>query len=212
MEEDGALTHQPVDETRNPWKRLHGRIAYDNPWMRVREDQVVRPDGEPGIYGVVEVKTIATGVVPVDADQHTYLVGQYRYALDAYSWEVPEGGGAFGVPPRASAARELAEETGITAGTWHFLGHLHTSNCISNEVGYLYVATDLERGASNPDGDEELVVRRLPVTEAITMALDGRITDSMSLIALLKAERWLRGERFTDPTGIGAEGCVGAGR
>jgi 8-oxo-dGTP pyrophosphatase MutT (NUDIX family) len=199
----------PNDEQRsNPWRRLETRIAYENPWLRLREDRVIRPDQQPGIYGVVEMKTIATGVVPIDDDGSTYLVGQYRYSLDAYSWEIPQGGGALEVAPRDSAARELQEETGIEAKAWHFLGQVHTSNCVTNEVGYLYLVRDLVHGASDPDGDERLEVERVPFDQALAMALDGRITDAMSIIGLAKADRWLRGERFADRSGLGSEGCV----
>ncbi len=193
--------------SQNPWTTLSSAQIYENDWIRVREDRVIRPDRQHGIYGVVEIRSIATGVVPIDDEGYTYLVGQYRYALDSYSWEIPEGGGALDLPPRDSAARELQEETGIRAASWAFLGYLHTSNCVTDEVGYLYGARGLSFGASKPDGDEVLEVRRLPFTEALAMALDGHITDSMSLIGLLKAERWLRGERFADPSGIGAAGC-----
>jgi 8-oxo-dGTP pyrophosphatase MutT (NUDIX family) len=174
------------------------QLKYENPWIRVREDRVLRPDANPGIYGVVEVKSVATGVVPIDADRTTYLVGQYRYPLDAYSWEIPEGGGAPGVDPRLAAARELREETGLVAGTWDFLGQVHLSNSITDEVGYVYIAQDLHvAGPSEPEGTEELEVRRLPFEEALAMALGGRITDSLSVLGLLLAERWLRGERFS---------------
>ncbi len=191
----------------NPWQRHGTEVRYENDWIRVREDTVTRPDGAPGIYGVVEVRTFATGVVPLDREAQTYLVGQYRYPLDRYSWEIPEGGGDKAVSPRASAARELREETGLEATAWHFTGVVHTSNCITDEVGYLYVATDLSVGEADPDGDEVLEVRRLPFREALAMALDGRITDSMSVVGLLKAARWLAGERFVDPDGLGDLGC-----
>ncbi|HWN80524.1 MAG TPA: NUDIX hydrolase [Candidatus Udaeobacter sp.] len=187
-------------EARGPWRRLASRLTYENAWIRVREDQVLRPDTQPGIYGVVEVKSIATGVVPLDAEQHTYLVGQYRYPLDEYSWEIPEGGGAPEVDPRLAAERELREETGLVAGTWDFLARVHLSNSITDEVGFVYVARDLRQaGPSTPEGTEELEVRRLPFAEALEMALAGRITDSLSVIGLLLTERWLRGERFQLP-------------
>lgn len=190
-----------MDEVRGPWRRMATRVAYENEWIRVREDRVLRPDANPGIYGVVEVKSVATGVVPLDDENHTYLVGQYRYPLDIYSWEIPEGGGAKTLSPREAAARELLEETGIVARKWDFLGHTHLSNSITDEAGYLYVAHDLVLGgASAPEGTEELRVRRVPFGEALEMALDGRITDSLSVLGLLLAERWLRGERFEAPS------------
>jgi 8-oxo-dGDP phosphatase len=188
---------ETVGEARGPWRRRSTRVGYENAWIRVREDQVLRPDGNAGIYGVVEVKAIATGVVPIDADGTTTLVGQYRYPLDAYSWEIPEGGGDPRIDPRLSAERELKEETGLVAATWDFLGRVHLSNSITDEVGYVYIARDLHQaGPSEPEGTEALEVRRLPFGEALEMALSGRITDSLSVLGLLLAERWLRGERF----------------
>jgi 8-oxo-dGTP pyrophosphatase MutT (NUDIX family) len=170
----------------NPWTTLSGTVHYENPWIAVREDQVLRPDGSPGIYGVVHFKNRAIGVLPVEEDGSLWLVGQYRYPLDAYSWEIPEGGCPPGESPEETARRELVEETGLTARHWEFLGTMHLSNSVSDEVGYLYRATQLTLGRNQPEPTEQLQVRRISWDDARAMLDRGEITDSMSMVALLK--------------------------
>ena len=177
------MSHDP--EAVNPWTTLESRAVYENPWIKVREDQVLRPDGLPGIYGVVHFKSRAIGVLPVDDDGHVWLVGQHRYPLGAYSWEIPEGGGPEDEEPEESARRELREETGLIAGRMEYLGRSHLSNSVSDEVAHLFRATELTQGESEPEGTEQLQVRRFDWPTAWAMVLDGRITDSMSVIALL---------------------------
>ncbi len=179
----------------NPWRTLESVPQYENAWIRVREDRVLRPDGQPGVYGVVEFKNRAIGVVPVTAELDTFLVGQYRYPLHAYSWEIPEGGGPLGESPLESAKRELAEETGLTAARWTYLGDLHTSNSVTNEVGAVYLAEGLSFGESRPEGTERLEVRRLPLAEAYRMAMAGEITDSLAVIGLARAWAYLQSGR-----------------
>ena len=172
------------DEKRNPWKTLSTRPIYDNPWIGVREDAVVHPNGERGIYGVVHYKNKAVGVLPVE-DGHIYLVGQYRYPLGRYSWEIPEGGCPEGEDTLAAARRELEEETGLHAHRWQKLGEAYLSNSVSDELAVWYVATDLEQSVARPDASEQLVVRRVPFEQAVGMALAGEITDALSLLALM---------------------------
>ncbi|MFN3404701.1 MAG: NUDIX domain-containing protein [Cytophagaceae bacterium] len=179
------------DLNHNPWKTLSSKTIYDNPWINVREDQVLNPSGGKGIYGVVSFKNLAIGVVPVDSHGNTYLVGQYRYTLNEYSWEIPEGGGDPNVDPVESAKRELKEETGFEAEKWEFIGRIHTSNSVTSEVGYLYLATDLKAGESSPEETEELFVKKLPLKEAVEMVMSGEITDSLSIAGILKAARLL---------------------
>ena len=185
------MTGPEGDARHNPWTLLGSREIYVNPWIRVREDHVVRPDGKPGIYGVVEFQNYALGIVPVTDDGQTYLVGQWRYPLDDYSWEVPEGGGPLRLPTLESAQRELQEETGLTAGSWTDLGPLHLSNSVTDESGRVYLARSLTEGRSTPDGDEVLAIRKLPLADAYAMAMDGRITDGVSIIALSRAMHYL---------------------
>src|SRR2546423_11490672 len=143
-------------EPASRWRRLSRRAAYENPWWPVGHDEVTRPDGEPGIYGVVHFANLAVGVVAIDAQDRVALVGQHRYTLDAYSWEIPEGGVPADEDPRDGAARELREETGVVAAAWRELGRLHLSNSISDEAAILYLATDLTSGESSPDGTDDL--------------------------------------------------------
>jgi 8-oxo-dGTP pyrophosphatase MutT (NUDIX family) len=160
-------------------------MVYENPWIRVREDRVIRPDGQPGIYGVVEFKNNAVGVLPVDDQGRVWLVGQFRYPLSAYSWEIPEGGSPPLESPEATAHRELREETGLRAGRLELIATAHLSNSVSDEVGYVYRATELTHGDDEPEGTEKLAVRRFEWHEAYAMLKRGEITDSLSVIALL---------------------------
>ncbi len=172
------------DETRNPWRTVSSEQVYDNPWISVREDRVIRPDGESGIYGVVHYKNIAVGVLPIE-DDHIYLVGQYRYPLENYSWEIPEGGCPEGEEPLLAAQRELKEETGLEARRWRMLGEAYLSNSVADEYAVWFLATGLVPGESQPESAEILNVRRVPLGEALAMALDGEITDALSLLAIM---------------------------
>ena len=175
----------PEPDRSNPWTTLGTRPVYENAWISVREDQILRPDGRPGIYGVVHFRNLAVGVVPVDDQGRIWLVGQHRYPLDRYSWEIPEGGGHPDVPPEDSARRELREETGFLAGRLELVATSHLSNSVSDELAYLYRATELVPGPSAPEGNERLEVRLFEWDEVWAMLKGGEITDSMSQIALL---------------------------
>ena len=173
-----------MTDTTNPWRTLSTKPIYDNAWINVREDKVIQPDGSDGIYGVVTFKNKAIGVLPIDDEGFTYLVGQFRYPLGEYSWEIPEGGGPHHEEPLEAARRELVEETGLVAGRWEYLARAHLSNSVSDEEALLYVATELTQQEAHPDGTEKLSVRRLPFQEALDMVARGEITDSMSVIAI----------------------------
>jgi 8-oxo-dGTP pyrophosphatase MutT (NUDIX family) len=175
-----------------PWTRLRRREVYDNPWIRVREDDVLRPDGSPGIYGTVHFKNIAVAVVPIDAQGRVILVGQHRYPFDRYFWEIPEGGCPEGREvPLDSAKRELREETGYTAARWDYLGSLELSNSCSDEIGHLYLARDLSPGPQDADADEQLEVKALDFREAWRMAMEGELTESLTVAALARAGHFL---------------------
>lgn len=179
----------PSDPYRNPWKQLSSRVVYKNPWLKVREDDVITPSGEQGIYGVVESK-VATGVVAINERNEIYLVGQYRYPIERYSWEIIEGGADTAESPLDAAKRELQEEAGLVATDWSPLGgEIHLSNCFSAEVGYLFVARGLTQGRSSPDSTEQLQVKKLPLAEALALVDSGEITDGLSIIALLRIAR-----------------------
>lgn len=181
----------PLDETHNPWQTLHTEVKYQNPWISVREDQVINPHGGRGIYGVVTMKNRALGIIPVDNEGNTWLVGQYRYTLNEYSWEIPMGGGPVGQDILESARRELREETGLLAARWTRIARLHTSNSVTDEEGFVFLAQDLTQGDTEPEETEDLRLWKLPLTEAVQMALDDRITDCISVAGLLKAARVL---------------------
>ncbi len=167
------------------WKKLDSREVFDNPWMTVREDRVINPGGGENQYGYVAFKNRAVAIVPIDDENHTWLVGQQRYTLAAYSWELPMGGAPLAEEPLAAAQRELREETGLTAERWTEILKLHTSNSITDEVGHAYIARGLTQGETEFEETEDLAIRRLPLDEAVAMALDGRITDAISVAALL---------------------------
>lgn len=178
------------EEIKNPWTTLSGEVKYDNPWITVTEYQVINPAGGKGIYGKVHFKNKAIGIIPLDKDLNTWLVGQYRYTLDAWHWEIPEGGGPMGRSPLENAKRELQEETGLTARAWTEIVHLHTSNSVTDEEGFIYLAEDIQEGANAPEETEaDLKVWKLPFKEALQMVLDGKITDSMSVMGILKLAR-----------------------
>lgn len=183
-----SAEHQP-----NPWQTLSVREVYENPWIRLTHREVLNPSGNPGQYGVVHFKNIAIAIVPIDKQGFTWLVGQYRYTLDRFSWEVPEGGGSLELPPLESAKRELQEETGITASCWTVIpGELHLSNSVTNERGLIFVAQDLNFGKSAPEDTEKLDVIRIPFDMAVRYAMEGVITDALAVIALLKTNEYIR--------------------
>ncbi|MFL5674150.1 MAG: NUDIX domain-containing protein [Chloroflexota bacterium] len=167
-----------------PWIRRSRRVAYDNPWLTVWHDDVTRPDGAPGIYGVVHFANVAAGVLVLDDDDRVLLVGQHRYALDAYSWELPEGGVPDDETALDGARRELREETGVEATDWRELARVHLSNSVTDEVAVLFLATGLSHGSATPDGTEDLAIRWLPFEDVLGMTLDGRISDAMTVLAV----------------------------
>lgn len=188
---DQSLFHE-ID---NPWKKLSSQVAYDNPWITVFHEDVLNPNGNPGIYGKVHFKNLAIGIVPIDENGMTWLIGQYRYPLNQYSWEIVEGGGKIGVSPEESARRELKEECGLKCGNLREISRAHLSNSVSDELAILFVATDLTQEDAEPEDTEMLAVKKVPLKQAFEWVEEGKITDSMSVIALqyLKIE-WLEGK------------------
>jgi 8-oxo-dGTP pyrophosphatase MutT (NUDIX family) len=171
----------------NPWKTLRSRVPYENAWLRLREDAVIRPDGREGIYSVVEVRP-SVGIVAVNAGREVVLVGQWRYPLGRYTWEIPRGGSHPGESDLLRAAqRELREETGVAARHWMPLGAVDVNNGITDDVQHLYLATGIEPGESQPEPVEEIEVRWLSFEEVVRMAVDGEITEVCSVAAILRA-------------------------
>lgn len=180
-----------MNEAHNPWTVLSERTIYDNKWIGLTEYDVLNPSGGKGIYGKVRYKNLAIGILPLDEKGNTWLVGQYRFVLDAYSWEIPEGGGDPALPPVESARRELLEETGLVAADWLLLMEMHLSNSVSNERAYMFLARGLEQREAEPEETEQLVIRKLPFEEAYRMVERGEITDSMSVASILKVKLML---------------------
>ncbi len=188
------------DPTDSPWRRRSRSVVYENAWVRVLHDEVDRPDGQPGIYGVIHFHHHAVAIVALDADDRVALVGQWRYALDAYSWELPEGGVPAGEAPLLGAQRELREETGLQADHWREIARIAVSNSVTDELGTIFLATSLNQGEAAPDGTEQLHPRWVAFDEALTMIDDGRITDLLTIAALERVGR-LRAQGQLDPHG-----------
>ncbi len=168
------------------WKKLGSRVVYDNPWITVYEDHVVNPGGGENQYGYVHFKNKAVAIVPLDDEGNTWLVGQDRYTLGTYSWEVPMGGAALDEEPIDAAKRELTEETGLSAAKWTNIMHLHTSNSITDEEGFVFLAENLSKGEPEFEETEKLEIRKLSLNHALEMVNRGQITDAISVAAILK--------------------------
>ena len=176
---------------RGPWKTLSEEEKYSTPWISVSHHVVIDPSGTAGIYGVVHFKNMAVGIVPLDDELNTWIVGQYRYPIQTYSWEIPEGGADRTKPPQESAERELREEAGIVAAKWTPILHMHLSNSASDEEAFLYVAQGLTFFEPEPDHNEELVSRKLPFEELYQMVMRQEVTDSLTVAAVLKVKLML---------------------
>ena len=177
-----------TNEEHNPWAVLHKTEVYDNKWIGVTEFDVLNPSGGKGIYGKVHFKNNAIGIIPLDEELNTYLVGQYRFPLNKYSWEIPEGGGPLGIDLLESAKRELKEETGLIAEEWTKLLDLHLSNSVSDEYGCIYLARALKQEEAMPEETEQLAIKKVPFSEAYDMVEKGIITDSIAVAAILKVK------------------------
>lgn len=172
----------------NPWITHSGGLKYDNPWIRVTEYQVTNPAGRPGIYGVVHFKNRAIAIIPLDEDDNTWIVGQYRYTLNSYEWEVPEGGCPEGEELLPGAMRELREETGLEADNWELVLETQLSNSVSDELGFTFVARGLKYVGESPEETEQLHVRKLPFEELVGMVMRGEIRDGLSVASILKVK------------------------
>lgn len=172
----------------NPWTIKSSKSIYENPWIGLTEHQVLNPAGGDGIYGVVHFKNLAIGIIAIDEEDHIFLIGQYRFPLKQYSWELPEGGGPLGSNPLDSAKRELLEETGLVAKNWEEVLRMHLSNSVSDELGILYLAKNFEQHEAEPEETEQLEIKRIPFEEAYQMVMNGEITDSLSVAGILKVK------------------------
>lgn len=174
------------ESEKNPWKTTQTESVYDTPWIRVFRHEVINPAGNPGIYSTIHFKNKAIGVIPLDEENNTWIVGQFRYPLGQYSWEIPEGGGNPAIPYEESAARELLEETGIVAKRYELLLTMDLSNSVSDEEALVYVARDLSFAQAEPEETEVLQVKKLPFDELFKMVMEGKIRDAITVAAVLK--------------------------
>ena len=197
MRDDPSSASGPPGRN-GPWTVHATETSFENPWIRVETSQITHPDGKPGIYGVVRYANLATGVLPIDAEGHTWLVGQHRFPFNAYSWELPEGGGRLDLDPRISAARELEEEAGIIAASWHQLGIWHLSNSVSDERAFGYLAWDLEPGTAAPESSEELSLQRVPFASLLERCLSGDIPDAFTVLMVFSAREQARAGLLPD--------------
>lgn len=182
-----------MNENKNPWKTNSDQIVYQNNWIEVHHQDVTTPAGTPGVYGVVHFKNLAIGIIPLDQDNNTYIVGQFRYPLKKYSWEIPEGGGKIGVDPIESAKRELIEECGIIAQDWEKILEMDLSNSATDEHAILYVARNLTFTQAEPEETEELHLKKIPFATLYQMVKSGQIEDAMTVAAVLKLKLILEG-------------------
>ncbi len=187
----------PFDINANPWKIVSQETIYDNPWINVTQYNVLNPAQKPGIYGKVHYKNVAIGIIPIDERGYTYLVGQYRFPLNAYSWEIPEGGSPHHEDPLEGARRELLEETGLIADEWTLIQAMHLSNSVSDEYALIYVARQLRQSVAAPEETEQLNIKHIPFEEAYQMVEQGVITDSMSVAGILKLKIMLSDGRIS---------------
>lgn len=178
-------------EKRGPWTVLSEELKYESPWITIHKHEVIDPGGRSGEYGVIHFKNLAVGVLALDQDMNTWIVGQYRYPLRKYSWEIPEGGGDRAIPPIDSAKRELREETGLEAEHWQEILRMDLSNSASDEHAIIYIAQGLTEFEPEPDHDEELEMRKLPFDELYQMVERGEILDSLTVAAVLKVKLML---------------------
>ena len=175
-----------MENARGNWTILKQKEVYDNPWINVSEYDVINPGGNSSIYGQVHYKNLAIGIIPIDQHGNIHLVGQFRFVLNAYSLEIPEGGGALDIDPLISAQRELKEETGLVANKWEKIIEMHLSNSVSDEFCIVYLATDLIEGVADPEDTEELESIVIPFEEAYKKVIDFEITDAITVAAILR--------------------------
>jgi len=183
---------QVINDENNPWQITASSVKYDNPWINVTEFKVINPGGGNGIYGKVHFKNRAIGIVPLDDENNTWLVGQYRFPIDAYSWEIPEGGGSLSEPSLAAAQRELMEETGIKAGKWEKVMEMYLSNSVTDEDCCIYLARELSFHKPSPEETEQLALKKLPFSRVVEMVMSGEIMDAVTAVAVLKVNYLLQ--------------------
>jgi 8-oxo-dGTP pyrophosphatase MutT (NUDIX family) len=176
------------DIQNGPWTILSKKKIYDNPWIDVDHHEVLQPSGQKGIYGTVHFKNLAIAILPLDDEGNTWLVGQHRFPLRQYSWEIPEGGAPQGELPLEAAKRELREETGLTATSWEKILEMHLSNSVTDERAIAFIARGLTEGPSDPEGTEDISLKKVPFDLVYQDVLQGNITDALTVATVLRAK------------------------
>lgn len=177
-----------MNNNENNWKVLSEKMVYDNPWISLLHHEVLNPSGVNGIYGKVHFKNLAIGIVAIDENNAIHIVGQFRFVLQQYSLEIPEGGGPLGEDPLISAKRELKEETGLEARNWEKLIEMHLSNSVTDEKAIVYLATDLVEGEAQPEDSEKIDHLVMDFEEAYNKVVSGEITDAITVAAILRVK------------------------
>jgi 8-oxo-dGTP pyrophosphatase MutT (NUDIX family) len=177
--------------SKSPWKTLSKETKYKTPWIEVVHHEVITPGGNPGIYGCVNFQNIAVGIIALDEDLNTWIVGQFRYPLQRYTWEIPEGGCPLGEEPLEGAKRELKEEVGIEAEEWHLIQEMDLSNSATDEISYTFVAKQLTIGASYQEENEDITIKKLPFSELYQMVIKGEIRDAISVAGVLRVKQMI---------------------
>lgn len=178
-----------------PWTVLSRNNVFHNPWINIVDHKVLHPDGSDGQYGVVRFSNLAIGILPLDDEGFTYLVGQHRFPHDRFSWELPEGGGPRDIDPLNSAQRELSEETGLTAEHWAPLTQFDISNSVTDERAVCYFAWGLVQGRAAPEPSEALTIKKVSFKDLFEMVMSGEISDSLTIVMVQTAFLMaLRGE------------------
>lgn len=185
---------KPIEESRNPWLQKSDTIVYENNWIRVHHQDVITPGGTEGIYGLIHFKNLAIGIIALDEQNNTWVVGQYRYPLKKYSWEIPEGGGNLDTDPLISAKRELLEECGIEASRWEILLEMDLSNSATDERAIIFVARGLTYLQAEPEETEELQIKKIPFEELFQQVMQGKYQDAITVACVLKLKLLLIGQ------------------
>lgn len=176
---------------RGPFTLISSKLIYENPWIRLREDKVVKPDKVRGIFGVITMK-VGSSTLAVDNKKNVYLVEEYKYGIQNRSTEVVSGAIKKNETPLRAAKRELKEETGLTAKKWISLGKVNPFTTIVNSPNYMFLATNLRKTKNCLEGGEKIKLIKLPFFQAVKMVLTGKITHSASCVLILKAREHLK--------------------
>lgn len=179
-------------DTTNPWKTKQSSLVYETAWVKVMKNDVISPRGKDCVYSYVD-KADSVGAVVVNANNEIYLVGQYRYPMDEFTWEIIEGGIEEGESPLEAVKREIKEEAGLKASNHNLiLEDFHIANGLTNERGNIFLVTDIiEEGAQSLDPTEKIVIKKVPFDEAVQMVYKGEIKDSYSIVGILLAKNML---------------------